>query len=407
MKTVHRSKIQDRSSRVSAHIQKRGPGRHALASALACILFFLVLQANTHKAAAQLTILHSFGDGSVTHDGAHPAAGLVRAPNGEFFGDTIYQAQATSRAAGTVFRMTVTGKVTTIHRFGLKSNMWPSGPLLYYNRQLVGIVSGTAVFALTNSSRGWHFSLWHTFTGQSNDGFGPVESLTLGPDGELYGATAGGGTNNAGTAYKLDPTTHLVSIVYNFTPNSGYWTPGTALALANDRNFYGGTLQTSLGSIGTIFRLTPQGQSSSIWTLLPQTQAPLVQASDGNLYETIPINGSHDGSIFRVGTSCCGVTVHSFSGADGINPVGALVQGSNGNLYGATTVGGTAGKGIIFEISTDGSVYKVLHSFGDGTVPNDGATPNGDLILGQDGNLYGTTYNGGSAGLGTVFRITP
>jgi uncharacterized repeat protein (TIGR03803 family) len=138
-----------------------------------------------------------------------------------------------------------------------------------------------------------------------------------------------------------------------------------------------------------------------------QVGVPARFQDNGNFYGTIPVFESQDGYALSVGTSCCGALIHSFGIGDGINPIGALVQGPNGNLYGATTAGGTGGKGTIFEISTDGSVYKVLHDFGDGTVPNDGAIPNGGLILGQDGNLYGTTYEGGSAGLGTIFRITP
>jgi uncharacterized repeat protein (TIGR03803 family) len=407
MKTVHRSMIQDRSSRVSTCILKPGPGRHLLASVLASIAVLLVLPIITNKAAAQLTILHSFGDGSVTNDGAHPSDGLVQAPDGDIFGGTIYQASTTSKAAGTIFKVTAAGSVKIIHRFALTSNMWPSSLLLYYKGRLLGIVSGAAVFALTNSSHGWHFSLWHTFTGAPGDGASPVGSLTLGPDGKLYGVTAYGGTNNAGTAYKIDPGTHQSSVVYNFTTSSGYWMPGAALALANDGNFYGSTQLSALGFVGSIFRLTPQGQFTAIWSMFPQTQGQLIQANNGNLYGTIPVFESHDGFLLSLGTSCCGALFHTFTGPDGINPVGALVQGPNGNLYGATTGGGAAFGGTIFEISTDGSVFKTIHSFGDGSVPNDGTSPNGSLILGQDGNLYGTTYYGGSAGLGTIFKITP
>jgi uncharacterized repeat protein (TIGR03803 family) len=405
MKTVHRSMIQDGSSRVSTRILKRGPGQHLLASALARIAILLVLPIITDQAAAQLTILHSFGDGSVPNDGANPSAGLIQAPNGDFYGVTIDQARQTSRAAGTIFKMTAAGKVSIIHRFGLKSNMWASGPLVYDNGQLVGIVSGAAVFALSNLGRGWQFSIWHTFTGGRNDGAAAVGGLTLGPGGTLYGVIAYGGTNNAGTAYELNPSAiRPFSIVYDFL-NTGYWSPGAALVLANDGNLYGSTMQFGQPpfSIGGIFRLTPHGQFTVIADLFgyPPTQAPLIQASDGNLYGTIPFFEHYDGSVFRVGTSCCFDPIYTFTLADiGTNPVGALVQGPNGNLYGVTN-------GTIFEVSTDGSFFKVLHIFGDGSVPHDGSSPNGGLVLGQDGNLYGTTYSGGSAGLGTIFRIIP
>jgi uncharacterized repeat protein (TIGR03803 family) len=404
MKTVHHSMIRDRSSRVSTRILKRSPGRRLLASALARIAILLVLPIITDKAAAQLTILHSFGDGSVPNDGANPTAGLIQAPNGEFFGVTIDQARQTNRAAGTIFKMTAAGKVSIIYRFGLKSNMWSSGPLVYDNGQLFGIVSGAAVFALANSGRGWQFSIWHTFTGGRNDGADAVGGLTLGPGGTLYGVSVYGGKNNAGTVYRFNPTAvRPFSLVYNFL-KTDFWMPESGLVLANDRNLYGSTTQAgNLGLGGGIFRLTPQGLFTGIAGLFgfPPTQAPLIQASDGNLYGTIPTFEHYDGSVFRVGTSCCFITIHTFTFTDfGTNPVGALVQGPNGNLYRVTN-------GTIFEVSTDGSFFKVLHIFGDGSVPHDGSIPNGGLVLGQDGNLYGTTYSGGSAGLGTIFRITP
>jgi uncharacterized repeat protein (TIGR03803 family) len=355
---------------------------------------------------AQLTILHSFGDGSIPNDGAHPSAGLIQGPNGDLYGDTIYQANTLTTNAGTVFQMSATGNVKIIKRFGLTSNIWPVAPLLYYKKKLIGI-GGGAVFALDHTRGRWQLSLWHKFTGGLNDGLGPAGSLILGQDGNLYGVTeSGGGTGfGFGTAYKLDPANHNFSIVYAFTI-TGVWQPGATLVQANDGNFYGSTLQSPLGQLGTIFRLTPQGQLTTIYFPFPQTNAPLIQATDGNLYTTIPAFNSSDGNVLRVGTSCCGAIIHSFGLPDGINPVGNLVQGPDGNLYGVTTAGGTAGKGTIFEISTDGSVFNVVHNFGDGTVSNDGSMANGGLILGEDGNLYGTTYSGGSAGLGTAFKFT-
>ena len=84
-----------------------------------------------------------------------------------------------------------------------------------------------------------------------------------------------------------------------------------------------------------------------------------------------------------------------------------VVQGANGRLYGVTMTGGRAGEGTVFELSLDGTSYTVLHNFADGSVPNDGAKPYGALIVGIDNNLYGTTEFGGSANLGTVFKISP
>lgn len=83
----------------------------------------------------------------------------------------------------------------------------------------------------------------------------------------------------------------------------------------------------------------------------------------------------------------------------------AVTQGPKSNLYGVTSAGGAAGKGTIFEINTDGSSYRVLHSFDDGTIPNDGIIPDGALTLGSDNNFYGITVYGGFANRGTIFKL--
>jgi uncharacterized repeat protein (TIGR03803 family) len=143
-------------------------------------------------------------------------------------------------------------------------------------------------------------------------------------------------------------------------------------------------------------------------TLQLAVEAPLIQARDGNFYGMSGegIAGlSSTPSVFRMTPNGVVTILHTFGqGSDGAFPMGTVFQGPNGHLYGTTFLGGTAGKGIIFEISTNGKSYAILHNFGDGTVPNDGLNPTGTLI-GHDHNLFGTTEEGGSAGLGTVFKF--
>ena len=117
------------------------------------------------------------------------------------------------------------------------------------------------------------------------------------------------------------------------------------------------------------------------------------------------------GRAFNAGAQTV-TNLYSFVGppTDGANPVGGLVQGSDGNFYGTTQSGGTNGDGTVFRISPSGS-YSNLYSFG--SVTNDGADPYAGLVQGSDGNFYGTTYGGGTStncsiyGCGTVFRISP
>ncbi|MBV8278413.1 MAG: hypothetical protein JO170_24565 [Verrucomicrobia bacterium] len=135
----------------------------------------------------------------------------------------------------------------------------------------------------------------------------------------------------------------------------------------------------------------------------------LIQGTDGNFYGTTFSGGSAErGTVFKMTSDYVVTTLHEFvSEVDGALPGGALVQGPNGNLYGVTQAGGTGKSGIVFEISTDGSSYIVLHNFADGSVPNDGKDPVCTLILASDNNFYRTTPTGGTHDLGTIFRITP
>ena len=145
--------------------------------------------------------------------------------------------------------------------------------------------------------------------------------------------------------------------------------------------------------------------------------AGLAQGSDGNFYGTSFLGGASDfGTVFRISASGSYATLYSFAGSpgDGANPYGGLVQGSDGNFYGTTIKGGTStncsgGCGTVFRISASGS-YATLYSFVGS--PSDGSQPAAALVQGSDGNFYGTTYGGGtstncSGGCGTVFQISP
>ena len=130
----------------------------------------------------------------------------------------------------------------------------------------------------------------------------------------------------------------------------------------------------------------------------------LVQGTDGQLYGTTYNGGSHGiGTAFKVTTSGTFTLLHSFAGgsSDGANPTGGLTLGSDGNFYGTTNLGGAGNEGVVFKMTTTGTVT-VLHSFNDST---DGAFPWAAPILGSDGNFYGTA-SGGAGGQGLVYKIT-
>jgi uncharacterized repeat protein (TIGR03803 family) len=199
----------------------------------------------------------------------------------------------------------------------------------------------------------------------------------------------------------VDPSTHQVTFLYSFTGQGPAIDPDTPLLLANDGNFYGGTLG------GEIYKMTPGGQVTTFYQFSDAgSLRQLIQGSDGNFYGTALSPGGD--YVFRLTTGGVLTVLHTFTTAAGTpsNPEG-VIQGPNGNLYGLTLDGGSANRGTVYELSTDDSSFNVLHNFDDGSIKNDGQNPLGVLTVGPDNNLYGVTQSGGSAGKGTVFRISP
>src|SRR5208283_456992 len=263
------------------------------------------------------------------------------------------------------------------------------------------------------SPSGTHTTLY-SFVGSPSDGSGP-NGLVQGSDGNFYG-TAGGGTSNAGTVFRISPSgseTNLYS--FGSVPNDGrYLIAG--LVQGSDGNFYGATEYGGTNDYGTVFRISPSGSYTNLHSFVDYPtdgrypEAGLVQGSDGNFYGTTAYGGTlgipdiGDGSVFRISPNGSETTLYSFGGLsnDGILPRANLVQGNDGNFYGTTVIGGTTWGGTVFQISPSGS-YTSLYSFGGS--PSDGGSP-ASLVQGSDGNLYGTTYGGGTSNDGVVFKLT-
>jgi uncharacterized repeat protein (TIGR03803 family) len=244
------------------------------------------------------------------------------------------------------------------------------------------------------------------------------EPLVQGPDGNFYGTTNGAGTHNGGIVFKMTPS-GTVTVLYSFCsqPNcTDGNAPDAGLALGHDGNFYGVTTSGGANGDGAVFSITPSGSYTLLHSFTgsdgAEPQGTLLLASDGNFYGTTTSQGSnHGGTLFRITSSGAFTTIYNFCalGAchDGSAPFGGLTQGTDGDLYGTTTSGGTGFLyGSVFKITLNG-VLTTLHSF----VSSDGSTPQGKLVQASDGNFYGTTTSGGntqacSFGCGTVFKIT-
>ncbi len=208
----------------------------------------------------------------------------------------------------------------------------------------------------------------------------------------------------------------VVTTLYNFIGNGVDGVhPQAGLVQGRDGNFYGTTASGGGRGYGTVFRATPAGVLTTLHSFTNGTdgadpRGALVQGRDGNFYGTTHSGGSsyYYGTVFQITPDGVLTTLHGFTetGTDGAEPTAGLVQGLDGTLYGTTRNGGSNNLGTVFSITSTGE-YTTLHNFtGRGA---DGMYPEAGLLQGSDGNFYGTTANGGgsSSGYGTVFRITP
>ena len=348
--------------------------------------------------------VHSFDNA----DGANPIAGLTQAIDGNLYGATN---SGGNTGDGTVYRMTPGGALTTLYSFTGPDGDGPEGNLIQASN---GILYGTTVvggalgygniFQMTMSGS---FTSLASFN--SSGGSYPFAPLVQGTDGDIYGTTIYGGLNGDGAVFQMTPAGTLNTLV-SFNGSNGLW-PEAALVQGTNGAFYGSTQNGGSSFNGNVFTVSASGSLNSLVSFSgePGGDEPygaLVQGSDGNFYGTTLYGGaSGDGNVFKLTPRGRLTNLYSFSGADGSLPVGGLVQGSDGNFYGATNEGGTANEGTIFMMTSSGSLT-TLYSFGaSGSL--DGVYPQMGLLLANNGLLYGTAYNGGSAGLGTIYSLTP
>jgi uncharacterized repeat protein (TIGR03803 family) len=274
------------------------------------------------------------------------------------------------------------------------------------------IVTNGAVFDLSTTGI---WSLLHTFGG--TDGENPQAGLTLAADGNYYGAATYDKNTGWGVLFRIAPN-GIYTILHQFTGGSDGGHPFASLIQAADGNLYGTTYPGLLDD-GTVYKLVPStGVFSTIFSLNSdgsqgqQISSPPLQGVDRNFYMTASLGGANGcGTIFKLATTGALLQVYSFPcGVGGNLPIGALIQASDGSLYGTTQWGGNvtsqgecqSGCGTVFKMSQ--GVVSVVYSFAG--APNDGAFSLAGLVQGTDGNLYGGTDKGGINDLGTLFEIT-
>ena len=313
-----------------------------------------------------LTTLYNFCSQPNCTDGSDPGAALVQGRDGNFYGTTEEGANNTcGYGCGTIFKIAPGGSLTTLYRFCTQTNC--------------------------------------------TDGF-RANGLVQGTDGNFYGTTQSGGATTGGTVFKITPSGTLTTL-YDFCSQMNCTDgniPSASLVQGNDGNFYGTTWAGGAVTgpcCGTVFQITPAGTLTTLVTVGGYPSGTLVQGTDGNFYGTT----ARGGTIFKI-TPAGTLTTLGFVGGF---PYAGLVQATDGNFYGTTYVGGAndgngycqnLGCGSLFEITPAGAIT-ILYNFCSQTSCADGVFPIAGLMQATNGNLYGTTIEGGANGIGTVFSL--
>jgi uncharacterized repeat protein (TIGR03803 family) len=337
---------------------------------IACALSALWMAAAIAAPAQVLAALHSFDN----TDGAHPLAALVQGTDGSLYGTTV---DGGTNGYGSVFKITTSGTLTTLYNFCSQTGCM--------------------------------------------DGKYPEAGLVEDSNGSLYGTTDAGGPNNAGTVFKIIPSRALTTL-YSFCSQSGCADgeyPEASLVQGADGSLYGTTDAGGARNAGTVFKISPSGALTTLYSFCSQTdcadgkypEAALVQATSGTFYGTTVAGGANGdgGTVFKIGPDGPLTTLYSFCSqsdcADGKYPEAALVQDASGSLYGTTDAGGANDAGTVFRISPRGNLI-TLYSFCSQVNCVDGEYPEAPLVLGTDKILYGTTDAGGANGYGSLFGIS-
>jgi uncharacterized repeat protein (TIGR03803 family) len=316
-------------------------------------------------AAAVFKVLHNFG---AAGDGGEPIGSLVLDENGNIYGATISDSSA---GFGTVF---------VVHRNGTEAVL-------------------------------------HTFQ-NARDGSSPDSGLVAGPTGVFYGSTISGGKHKAGTVFAITAKGRLTT-VYPFVGgrHDGGGPQGSLIVGAIGTIFGTAATGGSAKNDGTVFGLTPDGTETTLHTFTGNDGADpelgVISDSNFNLYGATRFGGSSSaGTVFSIAPDGTHKVLHTFTGVpdnDGADPLGGLVFGPDGKLYGTTSFGGVNKGGILYRLSPNGSNYEIVHAFqgSGGGNPNDGKTPEGNLSIDSAGNIFGTTAEGGAGTTaGTVFEYS-
>jgi uncharacterized repeat protein (TIGR03803 family) len=373
-------------------------------------------------------VLKSFTGLDGANPGANPFAGLIQESAGALYGTTGYGG---SSDAGTVFKLTRDGSggyiLTELKHFNGPDGSYPlagviqdslSAGVLYGTTQQGGSSGVGTVFRLTPDLTGGYS---HTVLKEFNDPDGsyPAGDVIQDSAGVLYGTTSSGGSSGFGMVFKLTPNGsggYSHTVLKNFEGSDGAYSYA-GLIQDSAGVLYGTTYEGGSSGVRTVFKLTPNGSGGYTHSVLKEFNgsdgsnpyASVIQDSAGVLYGTTVYGGSSGfGTVFKLTPDGSGGYPHSvlkeFNGPDGSSPFFSVIQDSGGALYGTTYDGGSSGFGTVFKLTPDGAggyAHSVLKEFSG----PDGSFPFASVIQDSAGALLGTTSTGGDFGFGTVFRM--
>jgi uncharacterized repeat protein (TIGR03803 family) len=353
------------------------------------------------------TVLHNFA----RPQGSGPYAGVIRDSAGNLYGTT---SKGGSAGRGVVYKLDASGHETVLHSFagGADGTQPAAGVIrdsagnLYGTTPKGGSADRGVVYRVDASG---HETVLYNFTGGA-DGGNPIAGVIRDSAGNLYGTTFYGGSAGRGVVYKVDASGHE-TVLYTFTGGADGSVPYGGVIRDSAGNLYGTTYEggNACGSAGcgVVYKVDATGHETVLYTFTGGAdgmfpQVGVIRDSAGNLYGTTTLGGSANGGVvYKVDATGHETVLYTFTGgAGGDTPTAGVIRDSAGNLYGTTFDGGL-GAGVVYKVDATGH-ETVLYSFIGGT---DGSKPWAGVIRNSAGKLYGTTTGGGRNGLGVVFRI--
>jgi len=356
------------------------------------------------------TVMHGFSRST----GTYPQATLIEASDGNLYG-TGAGGPFSNAHCGTIYRQTFAGEFTVVHKFiDPAQGCTPKGGVIQgSDGALYGVTTTGGAAGLGTLYRfdaDGRFTVLDDFLG--TNGSDANFNLLQTREGGLYGVTRTGGLYGNGTIFRVGPGGRIDTIHAFRRP----WSPSGPLMQAADGNLYGvANYSARIHDPGIIYRLSPTEGFSIVYQFPALGSGggfgpvgPLLQGADGGLYGVTSEGGIMSnperslGTVFRYADGAVTI-LHRFIAEEGFNPVGGVVADAQGRLFGVTQGGGAICCGTVYRLDPDGTLA-VLHSFPSDRI--DGDHPLAGVLLGSDGNLYGTTGFGGAQDVGTLFRIS-